>query len=470
MLKLAVVFEMRSVLRNRASQLAMLAYLLTGGIALMAGSHHVSMWNDAVDAAATAERAAIEEAHGYFDRKEQGPKDRPWVDLSESRWQDEFSGTRILRRPGPLAGIAAGSVDPAPVAFHLQPWGDPLADAGYRIENPELASTTIDLVFVLSMLTPLLLGVLGFNLGSLEREERIDRLIVVQAGELRGWLVSRALALTCLALVPVSLLCLGAATIGHAPLPDALALLAVATLYTALWGGLLLAVQAGASELRGGVLAYGLLWAVLCILLPSGLSDVGLSEVNADFSTSQTLDARQKQYEGYEASSETRIDNLYTLFPSLVDLPAARADELAPPLQRFTYMGAQFDGLKTRFSERAAEDEDAATFTRRASWLTPPLALTVALERLAGVGPHASSAFRAYLMTGIETRITWMLEQAWSLEPLDSGDFDALVEAAPAAFEADTTPSLPPLYALLMWCAAAWLFAILRLSNSGAHP
>ena len=48
---------------------------------------------------------------------------------------------------------------------------------------------SVDLTFVLSILSPLLIGVLGVGIEARARE-RIDRLILVQSGDLKGWLMA----------------------------------------------------------------------------------------------------------------------------------------------------------------------------------------------------------------------------------------------------------------------------------------
>jgi hypothetical protein len=169
LLSLALSFELRSLGRNRVGAFSLAAYLLIGALAVGLGARHVQGWTDAVQTAQQTERTSIEDARGYL-ASGKGPADRSWVNLSQARWQDEYAGTRVIREPSPLAGIAAGSVDPAPVAFAVTRRADPMSAVGYRIENPELAAGSVDLVFVLTILSPLLLGVLGLGIGGRERE------------------------------------------------------------------------------------------------------------------------------------------------------------------------------------------------------------------------------------------------------------------------------------------------------------
>ncbi|HCH66446.1 MAG: hypothetical protein CL927_07575 [Deltaproteobacteria bacterium] len=463
MLSLALPFELRSLLRNRVGITAVLAYIVIGSVAIAMGARHVSAWEHALDEAKQAQEASVAEASGYFESGKPGPEDRSWVDLSKPRWQNEYAATRVVRDPGPLAGIAAGSIDPAPVAFQLRSRADPLAVAGYRIENPEVASGSVDLVFVLTMLTPLLIGVLGLEIGGRDREERIDRLVIVQAGEVRGWLVARVVAVTTIASTAVATVCLAAALVGGAGFSASATLLGMALGYTILWGGLLLVVAAGAPTVRVGAFGFGALWTVLCVLLPATVAEIGVGRTAADFAIGETLDARAQQWSAYDQDAEVRVQALYARFPELQELPAGLEEMLAPGLSRHTYKASQLERLEARHSARLQQEADARQFATRASWLSPPIALTVALERVAGVGPEAASAYRSHVVEAFTDRLHWIVVQAWTLEPLDQGTFEDLVAEGPAPFRWRPIGLASPAAALLVWLLAGWLFAMFRL-------
>ncbi|MEM6925502.1 MAG: hypothetical protein AAF602_01135, partial [Myxococcota bacterium] len=185
MLSLAIRFELRALLRSPASLVALAGFLAVSTLAIMVGERHVMQWQAEVAQARQAQADAVEEARGYLAEGIPGPEDKPWIDVSKPQWQDQLAGSRIVREPAPLAGIAAGAVDPAPAAFLVNRWARPLSATGYRIDNPELAAGAVDLVFVLTVLVPLLIGVLGLGIGTRERESGLAPLIVVQAGGLR---------------------------------------------------------------------------------------------------------------------------------------------------------------------------------------------------------------------------------------------------------------------------------------------
>ena len=83
MLRLAMTFELRAVLRSRASAVALLAYLAIGVLAIGLGARHVAEWSTALETARQVEAETIAEARGYFASGVSGPEDQPWVDLAQ---------------------------------------------------------------------------------------------------------------------------------------------------------------------------------------------------------------------------------------------------------------------------------------------------------------------------------------------------------------------------------------------------
>ena len=333
-----------SLKRSRAGIAALTAYLAIGALAIGLGSASVRAWQEAVEVASVEQDETIEKARGFFATGAPGPSDRPWIRVAQPMWQDRYAATRLARAPGPLAGIASGSVDPAPVVFHVHRRADPLATGGYRIENPELAAGSVDLVFVLTMLTPLLIGVLGLGVGGREREEGIDR-IIVEAGEVRWWLVCRMAAVTLFASAAAALLCIAASVVGGASVVDALTLLGMALMYTALWGGLVLAVNASALSVRAGAFAFGALWTLLCVLSPTLAAEIGLGRVQTDFAVGDTLDVREANYAASDAPLSEALEAC-TQHRGRID--AGCSAEFGATVQRHAYDGMASQGATGR--------------------------------------------------------------------------------------------------------------------------
>ena len=122
--------------------------------------------------------------------------------------------------------------------------------------------------------------------------------------------------------------------------------------------------------------------------------------------------------------------------------------------------------MADRVASRQEEAREAQLFAEMVAWASPAVALTLAFERLAGMGPEAASAFQAYTMEAVEQRVHWILRHAWKKVPVDQSDFDALVDDSPVPFRWDVKGMSTPGLALALWSLATWLLAMLGLSRA----
>ncbi|MEO0601265.1 MAG: DUF3526 domain-containing protein [Myxococcota bacterium] len=459
MMSLAVRFELRALLRNPAGLVALVGFLAVGALALVVGERHVAQWKDEVAQARLAQAEAVEEARSYLAAGVPGPEDKPRIDIRKPQWQDQLAGSRIVREPTPLAGIAAGAVDPAPAAFLVTRWARPLSATGYRIENPELAAGAVDLVFVLTLLVPLLLGVLGLGIGTRERESGLAPLIVVQAGGLRGWMVARTLTVAGLAGAASTLLCLVAGLVGGAGVAEVGQLVAFALGYTGLWSGLLLAVNARVNTVRAAAFGFGVIWTVLCILVPAVATEVAYGRVEQDFGIEATVDARAQRWGVWEMDVEDVLIELQARYPELdTDVEALSKDN--ENIARGAIEASQF---AARLADELGHEREARHLAERAAWASPAVAVALGIERLAGVGADASSAYRHRLGQAVEARVDWVVHRAWADQPLTGSDFEALVAGTPEAFVARAEGLVLPSSALVLWGTVAWVLALAGL-------
>ena len=263
----------------------------------------------------------------------------------------------------------------------------------------------------------------------------------------------------------MTVLCLAAALIGGASVIETGLFVLIAVLYTALWSGLLLLVNARAATVRSAAFGFGAVWTLLCVLLPTLSAEMAVARVQQDYALSETLDARGLRYDSYELELDEVLPRLYQHYPELDSRPAANAETLEPETSRHAYDGLMFIALEQRNADRLAQEREALGVARTASWLSPAVALSLVLERLAGVGPDAASDYRSYLVSTVLKRGQWLLEAAWDQEPLDQQDFETLIAEAPPSFSVSPSKLLQPTLALAGWALVVWVSALLLLAR-----
>ncbi|MEO1174477.1 MAG: hypothetical protein AAFX94_20845, partial [Myxococcota bacterium] len=362
-MKLALRLELRSLVRRKASLLALLGFLVTGMLAVVVGGQYTSQWQEAVRTAELEGAASAKEALAYLEAGKAGPALRGHAN-SAAAWT--------------ARGIASGAVDPAPAAFHIHSYADPMSTGGYRIENPELAAGAVDLVFVLAVLVPLLLSVLCLGIGGFERELGLAPLVAVQAGSLGGWWAARTGAVALVVVLAVSGLCLVYSALGGATLADVGGLLGLSGLYVLLWSGLILALYARAQTLRSAAFRFGLLWMAVCVLVPTLSAELMFTGIEADYAVGETLGVRALSSEIRDEDVEEVLPKLYALHPDLRALPAA-ADETFPAhLARYVHNALLAEEMVARHRARTEQESVARSSADQSAWASPAIGLGLA--------------------------------------------------------------------------------------------
>jgi ABC-type transport system involved in multi-copper enzyme maturation permease subunit len=464
---LAVVHELRTLLRSRSSVAAVVAFLACGLYAIFAGQSFTAGWQASLDEVEERRSEAVEEARSHLSAGRFTPPDRTWIDLRFPAWQDVFSQSFVARRPGALSGVAFGAVDNSPVVVSINRTTDPFLAEGVHIENPEHGSSgDLDLAFVLVYLLPLLVAVLGIEIGGYERDRGLVPLLAVQTGRPWRWFMTRVAVVTGLSGVAAFVLCTVAALVagaGPAGFGPWLELSGIALVYTLVWGAVLAVVLSFRGGVSANALGMGLAWVLICILGPTLAAEVALSRTADDYGLDLSLEARAERYDMAGLGQTGLRNELYRTYPRLRDLPYTNAPQPNRQNERHAMEGMMFAALRERHEARAAREAQQLATLATSLWFSPAIATSHALERLAGVGHEAATSFRARVVEATGERVDWVLESAWTGRLLDLGDFDALIESSSAEELHRAESSRVHLAVLALWVVGLLAFAGVRM-------
>lgn len=451
MIGAALGLELRALLRSPLRLLVVLLVLGSGVFVIAQGRQDVRRWLQTIEAGHELQEESLTEAREHFAEGRQGPEDRPWVDLSQPRWQDWYAARRLARTPAPLAGMAFASAEAGAVTVRVNRFANPLLAQGSKIENPGLAAAGgLDLVTVLTLLLPLMILALGIDVGGYERSAGILPLIQVQSGRDRSWIAARCVAIGLLA--AATGLFLGALTCvaGDAGAADFLLLALFVLAYVAVWTGLLAAVAVVARHPSQGAVAMGSAWIVLCVLVPAIGVERSAALAADDFAVDLTVEARDAGQELRDLEDEEIYARLFARFPHL---EGQVPDDEESDGTRAARDGLRLIALEQRVAQRERLGQAQGRCVSLLSIASPAVAMTHALERLAGRGPEAVWAYRRAIVSAAAERTERYIRASWSAEPLDAEDFEELLAATPERLDSRATPGWEGLAFLIAWAA-----------------
>ncbi|MEM7247729.1 MAG: hypothetical protein AAF533_20495 [Acidobacteriota bacterium] len=433
-LKALVRFEWMRLSRSRMRASAILVFFACGLYAIASGQHHVSTWKETLDELTQRETTQREQALAWFSAGRTGPEGRTWIDVSQARWADRYASAHAVMEPEPLAALAIGLSDIRATWATVSGMGGArpfqTADPATLGNAEKLLAGNFDLAFVFAYLLPLLLLVLLFDVGGLERDLGMMRMVRVQSVSPRSWLLLRAALPIVLVAMLALLLCVvgglwsGAigATFGSW---STFTLLVLG--YTCLWGALFAAVLAAGTGVSAAALWMVGLWLGFCVVVPAAVRQVVGQEHPSLYASELTTAMRAERYEILLGDVAEHEPAFYQARPNLpTSEPSSRA---SGSTRRRIVQQAAFLDIVGDVTQKMSSDEIAReTAVARWGWVNPAYVLQRALCGLAGTESVSFRAHRDDVFTSVTSRLDALVGPTWNEQPFTLETFEGLFE------------------------------------------
>lgn len=445
--------ELALIVRSRMAMAALALLFAVCAAAVIAGLHAVSLQQATIARALQAqagEMAAQADRHNG-EGKEAG--DTGYYTF-HATWDP----------PAPLAFAALGQRDIQPYLLRVRLLG--LQAQLYESENfnAELALPgSFDFAFVLIYLMPLVVIALMHDLVAGERESgRLRLLIATAAADARGVWSRRILLRGALVLAALALPFLAGAACAGALGWQALAILAVTTLYTALWFGISAwAAARQRSAAASAMLLIGI-WIGVTLLLPTSTNTLINRAIPAERGVDLMLAQRQSVHAGWDQPKEATFERFFRTHPEWRGTP--------PVVGRFHWKWyyAMHQAGDDAVARKAAEYRESLlarqAWTERAGWLMPGVAAQNLLHRLADTDLHAQLVYQDRVTDFHTSLRLYFYPYLFRERPFASSDFDRM--PAYTVFPSAGSLSWSSFLALIALTGAAAVAAALRFRRS----
>lgn len=430
-------FEWRRISRSRMRSLAIVVFFLCGLYAIGSGVHHVKEWERTLAELDEREQTQREQALGWFDAGKTGPDGRTAINVTQPRWADRYAAAHAVMVPEPLAALAIGLSDVR------SSWA-PVSASGtksFQASDPsalgnaeKLLVGNFDLVFVFAYLMPLLLLVLLFDVGSLERDLGMLRLVRTQVRSPRSWWIQRLLFPILVVAGLVGLLCvLGGLWTGAigSTFQAWLAFSGLALVYTIVWGILFGAVLSAGTGTSAAALWMVGLWLGFCVLVPATVRQVVGRDHPSLFSSELTTALRAERYEILLGDLKQYEAPFYAARPELSPPSKPLPRSTTANMSRYVKHAAFLDEVAS-VTARLSKDEVAreaavASF----GWVNPAYVLQRALCVLAGTESVSYRQHRERVLESVSARLEAVVEAQWGMQAIDRTKFRSLFAHGP---------------------------------------
>ena len=359
-----------------------------------------------------------------YDELEQGLIEKPRRDPTIPYWAIWNTPSYALKSPSPMIVFSTGQAEQYGYYKKVTNWSTVFDnDLAEEIANPErLALGTLDFSFVLLFLTPILLIILLFNIGGLEKDNGFDKLIYLNDISKKSWLITRFLyyflvlfTLICFLLIPYAVL----AGVFTNELMSFFTLMVLIFLYIFLWVSIFYFINYWGKGSVDQAIKMISIWVALSIIMPGLFHQI----TSIKFSTNYMIDyldvARDQRYEIFDMSTDTLQNELLESFPVLKSSVYAQDTTINKGI-----INRSISGLVNILNKKAAgkiekESELKNNFVRSTLLLNPIMYFQNKINEVSKADYYAYRLYRENIQNSIDKKIELILRETWNKEEVD---------------------------------------------------
>ncbi|GAB5415002.1 MAG: hypothetical protein Cons2KO_26050 [Congregibacter sp.] len=301
--------------------------------------------------------------------------------------------TLAIQRPGELAALAFRDEAMDPRSTMINGWrSEASLFRRYEVQGPSaLQVGRLDMAFVVTVLLPLFLLILAFDVISSERDAGRYPLFLVQGGNPLWLLLARLLVVAVPLLLVVAACVITAAVVTGASIASTLLWLAIVFAYSLFWMGVTACIAVWVKRPVAGAMAVLATWALIVVLIPSASQFTAQAMHPLPSRVSFLSEARDA-----EGQSRRNVEKRAEVYMAEHPGQSNAGDDAVPGFYRSAYLANLDINERVKPIVQRLEAQQAAQrgFVNRIAYASPAILVKSGLQALSGTGVERSAAFR----------------------------------------------------------------------------
>ncbi len=360
----------------------------------------------------------------YYTKGENGPANRPWINVTTPFWAIWNTPVYAFKNPSPTMVYSIGQTEQYGFYKRVTFWASTYdADMTQEISNPErIQIGSLDFSFVLLFLMPLLLLVLVYNLKSFETEQGFLSIIEVQNASKNSWIIAKMSFYVFIVFIICLFLLIYGATITSVFSKDFMAFWNISlysVLYLLLWSIIFFSIIKKGKTIVSNTLKMIGFWIVFAFIIPACIHQyVGIvkpANLMIDFIDSQ----RDDQKALFEIPKNELKSKLYLLYPELTK--SSVTNDSVKTMLAVNQSGAALANVIVKEASKQIETENqqkndliSATF-----WFNPIPFFQNKFNRITKTHYIDYQEYRKNIQLKIDAQIKMMVLDMWNEKSVD---------------------------------------------------
>lgn len=427
-----LLFETKHFVRCKSKLISYLLFVCTCLYAIQTGLNLYDKQSETIIEIQQEQAAEIQKVNTWFVEGKNGPEDRSWVNIHEPYWALRYAPTYVIKSPSSLLPLGLGQSEQFGYYKEVTFWSSTYDnDMVEEIANPErLGNGTLDFAFLILYLLPLLLIVLTYDIGGLEKDENFENLVKIQYGSLNRWVAIRMMFYVGLLLMTVLLLMSGVVywNVNGAFPTEFMGLVRLVSAYIWTFAMLYFIILRRGNGSSSNAFNMIGIWITLCILIPGAVHQYISLKVPVGYMT-DFLDAnRQETYAVYSLPSETVSEQLVSLYPSL------ESEIYSEQEKNGQYLRKSLSALTNELNKSAVQQIESRNarkneLLRATYWFNPVMFAQNQWNSYTSSDYEAYSMYRVKVQQMIDKKIGFLVKDTWNERTTEQAIYEQYIQA-----------------------------------------
>ena len=425
--------EFVHLIRSPFKLISLLLFIFAVIYGCQNGLSHFKKQNLEINIIKSKNKESIKKMILQYEAIENGIEEKPRRDPTSPYWAVWNTPSHAFKYPSPLMVFSLGQSEQYGYYKRVTNWSSRFDnDLAEEIANPErLAIGTLDFNFVFTFLSPILIIILLFNIGGLERDLKFDHLVYLQSISKGHWLLIRfsfyfisIVASLCILLFSYSF----AVGVFENGTSNFFGFLFTIVSYLLFWFIIFYFINyygKGSSDYAVKMISV---WLALCIIIPGIVHQVTSIVYPLNYMTDHLDVSREQRNKIFDLSSDSLELKLLDEFPWLNNTLYAADTTLNKGIVNRSVSGL-VNVLNKNVSLKIENlNEDKNQFIKKLNLLNPITAFQNQFNALTHTDYYAYLRYRDYIQTIIDKKIELILKDSWNKITVDKERYIEYVE------------------------------------------
>ena len=364
-------------------------------------------------------KESINENILQYEQIESGEIDKPRRDPTTPYWAIRNTSSYVFKHPSKFMTFSVGQSEQYGYYKYIKNWSTVFDnDLAKEIANPErLAIGTLDFSFVFLFLTPILLIILLFNIGGLEKDLGFDQLIYLNNISKKTWLFFRFIFYYISIIIIIVSLMIPYTFITGAifdQIQPLIKLFLIIIFYQLFWFGIFYFINIFGNGSSDQAIKMISIWLIFCIIIPGTIHQISTIKYPLNYMTEYIDTNRDISNDIFELSSDSLQIKLLNAYPQLKNTFFGTDTTIRKSIINRSLSGL-INILNKDISDKIEKrNESKNNFIKNLSLINPVIFFQNKINSITQTDYYTYKQFRIRIQEKIDKQINRILLDTWN--------------------------------------------------------